>query len=84
MLLKYMRNISKNKKKSKLHNQERSIDFSYTVGNLSQDNQVQDNLSQDTSLNKTTNVQPDETDKLVYRVTVQGTKNINRILNRLK
>lgn len=69
LLLKYMRNMAK-VKKLQVTQPERSLDFGYTASSLL------DN-SKDT-LNAV-----DESENLVYRVSIDGTTNINRFINRL-
>lgn len=67
MMLKYIRNMAKIKK-IQITQPERSLDFNYTA---------------DTTINDESNTQFDEIERLVYRISVYDTKNINRILNRL-
>jgi SAM-dependent methyltransferase len=67
LLLKYMRNMAK-AKKIQVTQPERSLDFGYTSSSL---------LKTDIPL------EDDDSENMVYRVSVDGTDNINAIINRL-
>jgi SAM-dependent methyltransferase len=98
LLLKYMKNVSKNKK-IRLLPPERTLDISYNATNISNNNNENDNLSSEgdkntnngeTPLSRETTTGKEgppgrEVDKsIVYRVTVEGSDAINKLLNKLQ
>ena len=71
-LLKYMRNMAK-AKKLVVTQPERTLDFGYTASSL---------LNTDKN-SANTNIDNEDLENTVYRVSVSGTENINKIINRL-